>query len=452
MAADTSKSLRNQVIYSVFVRNYSQEGTFRKVEEDLDRIRELGTDIIWLMPIHPVGEKHRKGSLGSPYAIRDYRAVNPEYGHMEDFIRLCHAIHEHGMKVIIDVVYNHTSPDSVLASAHPEWFFHKADGSFGNKTGDWWDVIDLDYSPETNRDWRGLWDYQIETLQMWARFVDGFRCDVAAMVPLPFWLEAREKIEQVRPGAIWLAESVEPEFVVCNRSRGIACSSDAELYQAFDLCYDYDIYGLMNGVLTGRVPLADYAAAVNRQEGMYPDNYGKARFLENHDRLRAAFLLPDERARRNWTAFCYFQKGTTLVYAGQERSAAHTPSLFDRDTVNWEGTDISVLMRRLSDIRHRPEFTDSTYRVTALAHDVCAAVHTPKRYSPVEGAEDGSGLHRMLGVFSLRGESSVLSMDRIGGKPVPDGMYTNLIDGSPVEINMGEMAVTGEAVILEIPG
>ena len=194
MAVDTEKTLRNQVLYSIYVRNYSEAGTFAAVQADLDRIKALGTDIIWLLPIHPTGEKHRKGTLGSPYAIRDYRAVNPEFGTLDDFRHLVDAIHDRGMKCIIDVVYNHTSPDSWLAEHHPEWFFHKPDGSLGNRFGDWWDVADLDYSHME------LWEYQIETLKYWARLVDGFRCDVASAVPLAFWREAREQVERVRPG------------------------------------------------------------------------------------------------------------------------------------------------------------------------------------------------------------------------------------------------------------
>ena len=125
MAQNTSKKLRNQLMYQVFVRNYSEEGTFAAVESDLERIKSLGTDIVWLMPIHPIGKVKRKGSLGSPYAISDYRAINPEFGTLEDFKSFVNSVHAHGMKCIIDVVYNHTSPDSLLSKAHPEWFYHR---------------------------------------------------------------------------------------------------------------------------------------------------------------------------------------------------------------------------------------------------------------------------------------------------------------------------------------
>ena len=140
MAANTDPRLQNQVIYSIYVRNHTSEGTFRAVIPDLDRIRALGTDIIWLMPIHPIGVEGKKGTLGCPYANRDYRTVNPEYGTLEDFLHLVDAIHDNGMKCIIDVVYNHTSPDSTLVHRHPEYFYRRPDGKRGNKVG----ILDAD--------------------------------------------------------------------------------------------------------------------------------------------------------------------------------------------------------------------------------------------------------------------------------------------------------------------
>ena len=215
MAKNTEISLRNKVIYSVYVRNHTNDGTFNAVAEDLDRIKSLGTDIIWFMPIHPIGVKNKKGSLGCPYANKDYRTTNPEYGTMDDFKSLVEKIHAKGMKCIIDVVYNHTSPDSNLSVEHPEFFYRKSDGNFGNKVGDWSDIIDLDYS---NKE---LWQYQIDSLVMWAKIVDGFRCDVASFVPVEFWKQAREAVAKVNPDCIWLAESVHSSFNVFSRKSGI---------------------------------------------------------------------------------------------------------------------------------------------------------------------------------------------------------------------------------------
>ena len=428
MAKNTSKTCRNQVMYSVFVRNHSPEGTFEGVRRDLERIKGLGVDIIWLMPIHPIGEVNRKGSLGCPYAIRDYRAVNPEYGTLEDFTRLVDGIHELGMRCVIDVVYNHTSPDSWLAQNHPEWFYHKPDGGFGNRVGDWWDVIDLDYShPE-------LWDYQIETLKYWASMVDGFRCDVAPLVPLDFWLRAREEVEQVRPGCLWLAESVEPFCVREWRAQGLGALSDSELYQAFDVCYDYDIFPVFQDYLEGKVPLERYAQAVNQQESIYPDNYVKLRFLENHDRARAAFLIPNHAARRNWEAFLYFQKGMTLLYAGQEAGCAHRPSLFDKDEVDWsDGLDDSDTLRELAALKKHPLLTDSRYEVKALPGDILYATHR-------------KGDRQLVGLFSVRGNASPARVD------APDGFYPNLaLDEALVEVSEGMVSVRGFPIVFEAP-
>ena len=426
MAVSTPITYRNQVMYSVYVRNYSQEGTFAAVERDLDRIAALGVDIIWLMPIHPIGEKCRKGTLGSPYAIRDYRAVNPEFGTMEDFRSLVDAIHARGMKCIIDVVYNHTSPDSWLAANHPEWFYRRADGSFGNRIGDWYDVIDLDYSQP------GLWDYQIETLKQWAAIVDGFRCDVAPLVPLEFWAKARAEVEKVRPGCFWLSESIEPDFIAYCRSVGYATLSDGEIYQAFDLCYDYDIFAHFLNYLLGKGTLERYAEAINSQETMYPANYVKLRHLENHDQNRAAQLIPNERALRNFTAFQYFLKGMPLLYNGQEVCAAHTPSLFEKEPINWNtGCDLSPLLQKLYALKKLPIFANSSSHVTALQRDFLQVTHK-------------AGGKTLVGVFSLRGEHAVLPVE------LPDGPYQDLLSGQTIELRAGRLGCSGEPLIFEV--
>lgn len=444
MAKNTKKELRNEVLYSIFVRNYSEEGTFEGVRRDLKRIKDLGVDIIWLMPIHPTGEKNRKGSLGSPYAIKDYRAINPEFGTLEDFKRLVDDIHALGMKCIIDVVYNHTSPDSVLSIEHPEWFYHKKDGSFGNRVGDWWDVIDLDYGNEA------LWDYQIETLKYWASIVDGFRCDVASIVPIEFWKRARKEVAVVCPDALWLAESVEMGFINYLRSINIDSSSDSQIFSAFDISYDYDIFEYEEGYLTGKNSLSDYLKMVNLQEGIYPDNYDKLRFIENHDRARAHFLIKDEKALDNWTAFTYFQKGTTMLYAGQEKAVSHTPTLFDKDPVKWTGNgsggsrlDLTPLMQKLYNIKKDPVFTDSNYKVLEVAEDTVLAFHEERKKYP----EYDKSLKKIVGIFSLKGKENVFCVD---GNIIPDGIYKNLLDGSDFEVFQGKTASTGRPVIIKV--
>lgn len=425
MAKQTDICLRSDVIYSIYVRNHTPEGTFRAVIPDLSRIRDLGTDIIWLMPIHPIGVKGKKGSLGCPYANRDYRAVNPEYGTMEDFKALVDAIHQHGMKCIIDVVYNHTSPDAVLTTEHPEFYYRKPDGNMGNRVGDWTDVVDLDYGCEA------LWDYQIESLVMWAGIVDGFRCDVASFVPVEFWCRAREAVEQVRPGCIWLAETVHSGFGQFSRKSGMYSANDYEMFEAFDMEYDYDIREVLDRYLKGETNLSNYVDVLNFQECLYPANHIKMRCLENHDQPRIASFVKNEKALVNYTAFLYFLKGTTLIYAGQEYVNDHVPSLFEKDVFDREtGKDISPLLDKLYRIKKDVLSAEDYFKGSADdVHHVAILERDDNRA-------------KKLGVFSLKGLSADVKVD------FPDGNYTNHMDGETVQVSGGVLRCNGDPIIL----
>ncbi len=427
MAKNTDIALQKQIIYSVYVRAHTPEGTFRALIPDLDRIRALGADIIWLLPIHPIGVKGKKGSLGCPYANRDYRSVNPAYGTMEDFRALSEAVHARGMKLMIDVVYNHTSPDSVLYEQHPEFFYRGADGKPGNKIGDWADVIDLDYRVPA------LWDYQIESLRFWAELVDGFRCDVASFVPVAFWEKARAAVEEVRPGCIWLAETVHAAFGAHARRLGFVSATDYEAFSAFDIEYEYDVREFFERYLRGEIALSHWLDMLNMQECVYPLNYNKLRFLENHDQPRIASLLPPERLEV-YTALLYFLKGTTLLYAGQECADARRPSLFEKEDVNWHtGTDLTPLLKKLAAIKHELLGADDAFLARADdQHDI--AILTRE-----------NGESRKLGLFSLRGESAVVKVD------APDGVYTDLLGGEPVRVEDGAVLCTAKPVIFTLP-
>ena len=413
--------LRNMTLYSIFVRNFG--GTFAAVENDFPRIRDLGVDAIWLLPIHPIGKEKRKGTLGSPYAISDYRAINPEFGTMDDFAHLCDAAHALGLKVLIDVVYHHTSPDSVLVKTHPEYFYRKPDGSFGNHVGDWSDIIDLDF------DNRALWDELIDTLCFWAQYVDGFRCDVASMVPLDFWRKARARVETVRPGCIWLAESVEHGFIRYNRMQGLTALSDSELYQAFDICYDYDVYEDYAAYAKGEIPLSAYIKALERQESTYPADYVKLRNTENHDRPRTAELFPDPVVRENWLAWNFFQKGLSMLYCGQEWGVDRTPSLFDPDPVPREGAPMhEALLKKLIAMKKDPLFSDGVYTLEAQENDVIVSTWT-------------MGARRAVGVFSMRGKAASVEV------PLPDGAHAELLSGTEQTVRNGTVSSSGSPMV-----
>ena len=383
MAKNTDIRYRNQLLYSVFVRDYGKNGTFKDVEQDLDRIRSLGTDIIWFMPIHPIGKIGRKGSIGSPYAISDYRAVNPDFGTINDFIQLTDEIHRSGMKCIIDVVYNHTSPDSVLSAEHPEWFYRDENGKPEAKVAEWWDIADLDYKNP------GLWDYLIKTLCYWAQYVDGFRCDVASFIPLDFWKMARAAVEEVRPAAFWLAESVETGFIQRIRGNGEYCLSDSELYQAFDACYDYDIYNELADYLLGKGPL-----------GKYLD-----------------------------LAFTMFQKGISFLYNGQERSAAAFANIFEKEPIDWTGPDLTDVIVKMKKIKKSEIFAAGTFFADEVRDGVVRAVYT-------------RGEEKIVGLFAIGGGS-------VGADTgLPDGPYRNLYSGEEIYVFQGAVPIGEDPVII----
>ena len=422
MAGNTDLSLRHQVIYSVFVRGHTKEGTFRALEGDLDRLKGLGADILWLMPIHPIGEEGRKGTMGSPYAIRDYRAVNPDMGTIDDLRHLVDAIHDRGMKCIIDVVYNHTSPDSVLAAEHPEFFLRDEQGKPTRKVADWWDIVDLDY---TNRD---LWRYQIDTLKQWAAIVDGFRCDVASAVPVEFWQQAHDEVEAVRPGCLWLAESVHGAHVLAMRKMGAYCATDTELHQVFDMSYDYDVWPWYEGVLTGKVTLREYANILNYQELTYPSSYVKARYLENHDTPRGASLMQSDAQLDNWLAFLYFQRGVTMLYSGMEYAPCERVDFFENQSNYGDmRRDVQLQMKKLKEIKETLPLTGGYWLEEA---DGLLLGH----YQGPEG--------KVLGVFDLleHGKGCV-SVD------LPDGAYPNRLGGH-ITVCGGQFAFDGRPVIL----
>jgi glycosidase len=420
MAKTTDKTLAHQLLYSVFLRNHTPEGTFRALEGDLDRLRDLGTDIVWLMPIHPIGEEGRKGTLGSPYAIRDYRAVNPEYGTEEDLRHLVGEIHRRGMKCIIDVVYNHTSPDSVLAKTHPEWFFRDEQGRPSRHVADWWDIVDLDYRH------RELWRYQIDTLKQWAAVVDGFRCDVASSVPVDFWVQARQEVEAVRPGCIWLAESVHGAHVLGLRKQGAYCATDTELYRAFDMTYDYDIWPWFEGCLTGKSTLAQYIDMLNYQELTYPAGFIKMRCGENHDTPRLAAQLGDEHRLRHWLAFLYFCRGSMLLYGGTEFAPQKRVGLFDADdNFGDKRADLTAFLRQCKAMKAALPLSGAAW------------------YEVSGGAVIGhykSQAGEVTGVFDLSGSRGTAAV------PVADGVYEGQLGGR-VTVSGGHVSLEGDPFI-----
>jgi glycosidase len=328
---------RNATICEVNVRQYTPEGTFDAFAKHLPRIKEMGIDIIWLMPINPIGIKNRKGSLGSYYSVKDYYAVNPEFGNMEDLKILVKKIHESGMHVIIDWVANHCSWDNALAVQHPDWFSKNIDGKFQPTPWyDWDDVIDFDY------DQPGLREYMTNVLKFWVKEadIDGYRCDVAGFIPTDFWENVRQELETIKP-VFMLAEWESRELHA----------------KAFDMTYSWSLWDIMYAVIKERKPIWKLNEYMAHHVNTFPAEGYRMTFVDNHDKnswegnpfsnfgdgLEAAMVMT-----------CTVS-GMPLIYSGQEAGLDRSLKFFDKDSIAWKAHSNGELYKKLFGLKHTNE-------------------------------------------------------------------------------------------------
>jgi cyclomaltodextrinase / maltogenic alpha-amylase / neopullulanase len=324
---------KNGVIYEVNIRQYSSEGTFQAFEKDLPRLKKLGIEILWLMPINTIGEKYRKGKLGSYYSVKDYKAINPEFGTMNDFKHLVGAIHSLGLKVIIDWVPNHTSWDNQLLQDHPDYYLKDSTGKYMSPF-DWTDVIRLNYrNPATRK-------YMIGTMQWWLvqTDIDGFRCDVAHMVPTDFWDELRPELEKIKP-VFMLAESDIP----------------AQQKRGFDMSYDWKFHHIMNDIAKGKKSANAIMRHFNWVDSVYPGNAYLMEFTSNHDE-NSWNGSEYERLGEGVQTFAVLAatlKGMLLIYNGQEAVFKRRLKFFEKDTIDWGNYPLTSFYESLISLKKR---------------------------------------------------------------------------------------------------
>jgi glycosidase len=322
----------SSTLYEVNIRQYTPEGTFAAFQEHLPRLKDLGVGILWLMPIHPIGEVERKGSLGSYYSIKDYKEVNPEYGTIEDFKKLVKTAHELGIKVILDWVANHTSHDNWLVQEHPDWYVKDSVGNLISPF-DWTDVVKLDYNNEDMR------DYMLEALKYWVEEadVDGYRCDVADEVPTSFWNMARKKLDEIKP-LFMLAEA-----------------EDVELQKyAFDADYAWTFHHIMNDIAKGKKTVMDIDHYFQQELATYPKNSIKMHFTSNHDENSWAgteFARLGKSAK-TFAVLSFVIPGIPLIYNGQEVAFDRMLKFYDKDEIDWTpNEEFTDLYRKLTSLK-----------------------------------------------------------------------------------------------------
>jgi len=324
---------RNAVIYEVNVRQYTKEGTFAAFEQHLPRLKELGVDVLWLMPIHPISEKNRKGTLGSYYAVKNYMEVNPEFGTKEDFKKVVDKAHELGFKVIIDWVANHTGGDNVWTTEHPDWYMKDAAGNLKSPY-DWTDTYELDYD---NQDMRAA---MTEALKYWVKDfdIDGYRCDMAHEVPTDFWDNVRPALDSIKP-MFMLAESEEYNL----------------LDHAFDANYSWELMHMMADIYKGEKSADDIAAYLQKLDTIKcPDGF-KMNFLTNHDE-NSWNGTEFERYGKAVDAFAvltYTLNGMPMIYTGQEVGLKKRLSFFEKDMVpSWTENATTKFYKKLNELKH----------------------------------------------------------------------------------------------------
>ncbi|WP_294243040.1 alpha-amylase family glycosyl hydrolase [uncultured Chryseobacterium sp.] len=327
---------KNATVYELNIRQFSAEGSFKAVEPQLARLKKMGVDIIWLMPVQPIGEIHRKGTLGSYYSVKDYLAVNPEFGTVEDFRSLVSAIHKAGMYVIIDWVANHTSWDNSLVTAHPDWYRKSRKNTFqSTRWRDYDDIIEFDYKdPELRK-------YMTDALKFWIREydIDGFRCDIASFIPIDFWENAREELDAIKP-VFMLAEA-----------------EDRELHRkAFDVTYNWTLWNILHQIaLNERSVKILTEAYIAEHVSIFPKEGIRLNFLDNHDKnsWEGDQYSNFGDALKAATVFTVIMDGMPLVYSGQEAGLDRSLEFFEKDPIDWKPHENEALYTTLFSLKHQ---------------------------------------------------------------------------------------------------
>lgn len=398
---------KNASIYEVNVRQFSKEGTFKALEKELPRLKAMGVDILWLMPINPIGVKNRKGSLGSYYAVKDYMAVNPEFGTKSDFDQLVKAAHALNLKIIIDWVANHTSPDNVwVEQGHKDWYTLDSAGNLQPTIGtDWWDVADLNYD---NKDMRKA---MIESMKFWVKTsdIDGFRCDVADWVPVDFWNDVRKQLDEIKP-IFMLAEAENP----------------AHHTAAFDMSYGWEFHHIMNQIAQGKKNVDDIRKYVVERT-KFPTNAFKMNFTSNHDEnsWNGTEMERMGDARFAMAVLAATFEGMNLIYNGQETSLDRRLLFFEKDSINWNKMDLVDFYSKINKLKEKnPALWNGNF-----GGDL--QIISPESNKKVLVYKREKNGQKVIVVLNLSAEKQSIKIENNSLK----GKYTNLFTGKKKSIS-----------------
>lgn len=366
---------KNAVIYEVNIRQYTPEGTFNAFAKELPRLKDLGVDVIWIMPIHPIGVKNRKGGMGSYYSVKDYTDVAPEYGTKSDFKALVDKAHSLGIKVMIDWVANHSAWDNKWLEQHSDWYVRGKDGEITTQY-DWSDVAKLDY---THPEMRAA---MIDAMKYWVSDfdIDGYRCDVAFLVPVDFWEQLRTELETIKPVYMLAEMEWNPD---------ITPNPDAYFNKAFNAAYGWSFMGTSNDFINGKKSLAEFKKELYANYAKFPAHMHKLYFLTNHDENSWNGTV-DEKYGKNWQQVGIMvytlPQSLPLIYTGEEAGLNRRLSFFEKDQIKsteWANTSRVAWYKRMTNLKHTvPAFSNDNnlgswkelkMTTKSTAEDVCYA-------------------------------------------------------------------------------
>lgn len=395
---------RRANIYEVNIRQYTKAGTFNAFARHLDRLKAMGVDILWIMPINPISRADRKGSLGSYYAVADYIAINPEFGTLADFRQLVQAIHARGMKVIIDWVPNHTGADNRWLTQHPDFYVKDSTGKAAVPF-DWTDTRQLNYANPVMR------DSMIAAMRYWIKTadIDGFRCDVAWNVPGDFWHTCISQLRQIKP-LFMLAEGDKPYLA----------------QNGFDALYPWEMFHMMTSVAKGDRPALSLDSVLWNQNKIYPKGTLEMYFTSNHDENSWNGADYNTFPGLSHAPFAVFTQtmpdNIPLIYSGQEEPVLRALSFFEKDSIHFHAFGRSWFYKTLLDLRKQDPALDADAAFTRLSVGDNRAIYSFLR--------EKSG-HKVLVVLNLSKDPQPI---RINAQTLK-GDATDVFSGKTVKVN-----------------
>jgi len=401
-------------IYEVNTRQYTAEGTFNAFSAELPRLKDMGVEVLWFMPIHPIGEQNRKGSLGSYYCIKDFKAVNLEFGTAEDFKALIKKAHELGMKVIMDWVANHAAWDNVWTTDHPDYFERDAEGNF-RAPYDWTDVIQIDHSSEAEQ------EAMIDAMKYWVTDfnIDGFRADLAHLTPLAFWKKARTAIEPLKENLFWLAETEEIYY-----------------HEVFDASFTWEWMHKTEDYCKGNTDMDGLKEVLHRYYGAFPASAYRMYFTSNHDENSwngTEYEKYGEMAKA-FAVFSFTWNGIPLIYSGQELPNLKKLKFFDKDVIAWTGNnELHSFYKNLLKLRKRNP------ALRACDPSVNSFLVTP------------SIDHCVFAYLRKNGDNEVLVFLNLSSDAISFSVEDNIVDGSFEDIFTGTRHNLNADSVIEMP-